>query len=1311
MRKRKWTILALFCIPLIAVLVIQSLLSYGTVLIGGTMRLLDSYAVGIMEQTVENRKITLENNMVQHWMEVGENEEKISRELDSLLSSNRITVEEFTDDSEIQKQLLQNTALSSLYQLRKNEVTGSFLVLANKNRENENGSLTCRGYYFRDADPSANSLDYADVLMERGGRDIVHQTGVALDSYWTTDFTFEPSGQNSRDNFFYKPYEAALENPNASYTNLGYWSDPFSLNEGKSGGEYPAITYSVPLISNGVVYGVMGVEVSCSHIVDMLPSGELNKNELSGYLLVKSTEKNKWAPLVASGVLGERLKALGPSLQARDSKFDQVYILDEDKDDGQLYASAKKLHLYNTNTPFEEEEWLLVGIQKDDAIFGIGQQILWKVLAAILTALVFGIICTYLVASHVTDPIRRLAECIRSSAGKSLEHFKESGVSEVDELYDVVKNLTRRQELAERGLTEEKERYRIALQSSDDIFFTYDLGREEIELFNYPQRDGQAVRYKIKENMKQLSSRTYTEDYSKLKKAFSGDEDEIYMEFRGKRENAEDYRWRLLKGEVIWDENGRKSKIIGSIRDIHEQKMQELREIESAKRDPITKLHTQREGRRYLTEVLARGKSGCMALLDLDEFRVLNETYGLIFGDVILEEIGSLLLAKKEQLKQAEAREIILVRQGGDEILIWFTEYTREETEQFLDDVQKAIDQLYQEAEFSIHLSAGACMRDNVNLGYVQLLRRVRCALAFAKQKKDGRVYFYGEIPSQTKENILTEINDIASITSGPQLNMVSLTLNFFDKGGDMTSILAVLFVKMGHYYGAADILMTSVDRDFHTAYISHQWHKNPRDHQEKDMKRFTAGEFKVLAEQYGGEPSLLDGKKMTEQQRRFLMVPEGKKGFSVPMTDGGKYIGSLTLMAEEGAVLWDKKEQSNIQETAKIIENNLNKVHYDQASKAKSEFLSRMSHEIRTPMNAIIGMTEIARQDEEVPPKVKTYLEKISTSSDYLLSLINDILDMSKIESGKMKLNLLDFDLEQWVRDIDDLIGPQAAQKGIIYTTEMHFVQKWVVGDAMHLKQVLINLLGNALKFTGRGGHILFAVSQNRTARDKTEISFSVKDTGIGIEAEDQERIFHSFEQAGESTARRFGGTGLGLAISSQLVQMMDGEISLESEPGKGSRFSFVIALKDGREQAEEENVSKETDTLRGKRVLVVEDNELNAEIAGSILDIHGIRTERAENGLQGVQAFFEKEPGYYDAILMDIRMPVMDGLEAAKEIRKLPREDARTIPIIAMTANAFDEDMKKSIESGMNGHLAKPIDFKELLQLLLKVIDSRKG
>ena len=190
---------------------------------------------------------------------------------------------------------------------------------------------------------------------------------------------------------------------------------------------------------------------------------------------------------------------------------------------------------------------------------------------------------------------------------------------------------------------------------------------------------------------------------------------------------------------------------------------------------------------------------------------------------------------------QTREQEILLVRQGRDEILIWLPDFTGEQTVQFMEEVREEISQLYQGAEFRVHVSIGACMRNNSNLGYVQLLRRVRCALTFAKQKKDGKVYFYREIPSQTKENILTEINDIASITSGPQLNMVSLTLNFFDKGGDMASILAVLFVKMGRYYGATDILMTSVDRDFHTAYISHQWHRDPSNYQEKDMKRFTA--------------------------------------------------------------------------------------------------------------------------------------------------------------------------------------------------------------------------------------------------------------------------------------------------------------------------------------------------------------------------------------------------------------------------------------------------------------------------------------
>lgn len=1303
MKNKKWTILTLFCVPLIVVMVIQSLISYGTVLCGGTVELLNNYALGTMEQTVENRKITLENNMVQRWMNVSADEEKIKKGLEAFLQEEQITLDDFSGDMKQQRKFLEKTAPDCLHQLRENGVTGSFLILTGNGGKDSGGR--CNGVYFRDTDPTANSMDYSDVLMERGSRDIAHQNGVPLDSFWTTDFIF--SGDNGSDNeaYFYKPYKAALDNPGVSYINLGYWSPPFSLEQPAGNLDYPVISYSYPLIYKGEVYGIQGVEISCQYLQELLPSEELNRSELTGYLLVMSTEEGEWKPLVATGILGERLERSGDRILALQTDFEDIFSLSEDETDGEIYAAARYLHLYNSNTPFEGEQWILAGTQRKDVLFGIGEQILTKVLLAVLAALLFGIVCTFLIAKRVTHPIRRLAECIRNSSAASLAQFRISRVSEVDELYDVVRNLTDKQEYAGRKLMEEKERYRIALLSSDDVFFTYDISNSLLQMFNFPTKSGKPVNFQIggKEYLA-LVNLILKQDREKISSAFDGRQEEISVEFQSRRAESGELRWMLLKGEIIQGQKPGESKVIGSVRDIHEQKLQELQEIELAKYDPVTGLHTLREGRKRLLEALGQRKTGCLAMLDLDEFRVLNETYGLVFGDVILEEIGRLFLAHKEEVREKTGRELLGIRLGGDEFLLWLDGYEKEEAEEFLLKLGEEIAGLYQEADFKLRVSAGVCQRKEGGAGYEYLLAKARRALSYAKEKRDGHIYFDQEVPGETSESILTEINDIASIPKGTQLNVVSLTLNFFDKGGDISSVLSVLFVKLAHYYQASDILMTSADRDFHTVYAVHQWHARSADVVDKEVKRFTAEEYRQYVKEYGNEIRVTDGSE--KAARELLLAAPGRKGITVPMFDGENYIGSVTVLAPEGTPVWNKKEQNNLQEVVKIIENNVNKVHYDQASRAKSDFLSRMSHEIRTPMNAIVGMTELAMREESLPARVEDYLGKISSASDYLLSLINDILDMSKIESGKMLLDLHDFDLERWQKDIDDLIRPQASQKGIIYESSADLVQRWVRGDAMHLNQVMINLLGNALKFTGEGGQIRLTVRQRRISRKETELYFSVRDTGIGIAQEDQQRIFSSFEQASESTARKFGGTGLGLAICSQLVQMMDGQIEVDSQPGKGSDFHFSIVLKDGMERKKETAPASALEGLQGRRILLVEDNLLNAEIAETILHMNGIQTEHCVNGLLGVEAFQKNSPGYYDAILMDIRMPVMDGLEATREIRQMERQDARDIPIIAMTANAFDEDMKKSIESGMNGHLAKPINVDEMLRTLSGVM-----
>jgi CheY-like chemotaxis protein/two-component sensor histidine kinase len=333
----------------------------------------------------------------------------------------------------------------------------------------------------------------------------------------------------------------------------------------------------------------------------------------------------------------------------------------------------------------------------------------------------------------------------------------------------------------------------------------------------------------------------------------------------------------------------------------------------------------------------------------------------------------------------------------------------------------------------------------------------------------------------------------------------------------------------------------------------------------------------------------------------------------------------------------------------------------------------------------------------------VETCLDKIKTSSEYLLELINDILDMSKIESGKMNLQPENFSMQELLDTVEELIRPQAESKGILFEQDIYLEHDWFVADRLRISQILINLLGNAVKFTPKEGKIALTVREE-PQEEEARLFISVRDNGIGIRKEDQERIFRAFEQTSSKPISGQTGTGLGLSISSRLIKLMGSTIHLKSDLGKGSDFYFTLSVPFG--SACEE---KEEDTqlsFEGYRVLVVEDNELNAEISQSILEEAHFSVDLVYDGAQAVQRMKESAPGTYDLILMDIMMPVMDGLEATKAIRAMEREDLKTIPIIAMSANVFDDDMKKSVECGMNGHLSKPVEVGKMYSLLTQIL-----
>ena len=388
-----------------------------------------------------------------------------------------------------------------------------------------------------------------------------------------------------------------------------------------------------------------------------------------------------------------------------------------------------------------------------------------------------------------------------------------------------------------------------------------------------------------------------------------------------------------------------------------------------------------------------------------------------------------------------------------------------------------------------------------------------------------------------------------------------------------------------------------------------------------------------------------------------------------------------------------------------------------ENANKAKTDFLSNMSHDIRTPMNAIIGMTSLIRHDAGNKAKVIEYADKIDISSQHLLGIINDVLDMSKIEAGKTVFKYTDFSILDFITELNTIFHSQIDEKNQTLTIIKENIRhEWVNGDQVHLMQIFSNLVSNAVKYTQEGGKIQFLVEECETKSSVyAKYRFLVSDNGMGMSADFKDTIFDAFTRAESSMTNKIQGTGLGMAITKNLVEAMGGSIDVESELSQGSCFEVFIDLRiaedrfvSSAEQAEKDEPAG--NVLKGMRFLCAEDNELNAEILMELLKIEGAECTICENGKRVLEAFEQSAPGDYDMILMDVQMPVMNGYEATKAIRRSSHELAKTIPIIAMTANAFSEDIQHSLAAGMNAHVSKPVEMK-VLEKTIRSIKSGGG
>ena len=963
----------------------------------------------------------------------------------------------------------------------------------------------------------------------------------------------------------------------------------------------------------------------------------------------------------------------------------------------QIYGLVSNLELYSRNVPYEDTQWALCGFVTEDSVYGLISDVYERILGAILGSALMAVILVYFLVQYATEPVYHLVESVRGGV-KGIHGFQESGIQELDELHKVIENLTDTQMQTENQLLEEKERYRIAVESSQDAFFTYKCKEKLLEIVNSKGNDGVWDCGKHPEFLDNDS--IHPADKAKLVNAVKSSDGVLDVDFRLQHANGE-FQWVNLSGSITFDENKERSRVVGCIHNVHQHKLLEQAQKRKQIYDSITSFYRLGSGLEVVETLCRDDPEGVLVLLEIQQFSKIDERYGLIFGDIILEQFAG-LLAKRFQEDGLNGG--IYIRAGADQMLVWLPVCTTGPIVRSVQGLEKEFGALTDEKHLSLSLKCGIAVTGSRN-SLSEALEQTKTALTAARHGKQ-EIMFYEELSTVEKACAVdVAFAEVASLERLKEMTLSSIALNLFDRDGDTSVVLDILALKLQEKYHLTDIVITHFNGEYMVNNLLYCWKTWEKKDGWDGMVHCSEKQYQHFVETQEMQQLLTSGESIWKEP---LIQPfaSGRNDIVFHMTDNGQYSGSIVFRDIDQEVLEKKEECKCLEEISAIIQNRLNLERHDLSAKAKSDFLARMSHEIRTPMNGIIGMTEIALKDGQTEERRIDCLRKIEHSSEYLLGLINDILDMSKIESGKMRLIEEKCNLMEMIQGLHPLLEAKLNENNIQYIADIQLKNHWFLADSLRLNQVLINLLGNALKYSKPDGHVWLTVRETEEEKGFSNLYFQIRDDGIGISLENQQLIFRQFEQADNSDNARKQGTGLGLAISRRIVRMMDSDIKLESEPGKGSSFSFSVKLQPVSGEKTTVTSQPEEISFPGKRILVVEDNELNMEIICTILENYGIETEQAVNGKEAVRRMEESVPGYYDMIFMDIMMPEMDGLEATRTIRNLDRKDCKKIPIYAMSANAFDEDVKRSLASGMNGHLSKPVNLQVLEKTLQKVL-----
>ena len=1295
--KKKKSLWNIFLIPILIIVFVQGAVPFLTLIFSGIRSNMENAVIGLDSHTVENRKVVLENDMIEQWSSVYKESDSLSSALTKVLSNHQMDMQGFMGSGKVQEEYLETVFYDMVEVLQYNSTSGIFLVLGNDGDTDSEGEY--KGFWVRDSDPQTKTASRTDLLMERGSKVLSQNMSISLDTSWHTDFHFQGNGKRDADDFFYQPYITAENyvDSRTSMKNLGYWSKPFILEDFYKD-NHKMITYSAPLVYDKTVYGVLGIEVGVNDLTKFFQVKDLDSDLNAGFALVVDHGNGNYEGIAGEGALYDAVSRDGSDFVLEEPVQENLRLVQGAAiGKQQIYGLVSNLELYSRNVPYEDTQWALCGFVTEDSVYGLISDVYERILGAILGSALMAVILVYFLVQYATEPVYHLVESVRGGV-KGIHGFQESGIQELDELHKVIENLTDTQMQTENQLLEEKERYRIAVESSQDAFFTYKCKEKLLEIVNSKGNDGVWDCGKHPEFLDNDS--IHPADKAKLVNAVKSSDGVLDVDFRLQHANGE-FQWVNLSGSITFDENKKRSRVVGCIHNVHQHKLLEQAQKRKQIYDSITSFYRLGSGLEVVETLCRDDPEGVLVLLEIQQFSKIDERYGLIFGDIILEQFAG-LLAKRFQEDGLNGG--IYIRAGADQMLVWLPVCTTGPIVRSVQGLEKDFGALTDEKHLSLSLKCGIAVTGSRN-SLSEALEQTKTALTAARHGKQ-EIMFYEELSTVEKACAVdVAFAEVASLERLKEMTLSSIALNLFDRDGDTSVVLDILALKLQEKYHLTDIVITHFNGEYMVNNLLYCWKTWEKKDGWDGMVHCSEKQYQHFVETQEMQQLLTSGESIRKEP---LIQPfaSGRNDIVFHMTDNGQYSGSIVFRDIDQDVLEKKEECKCLEEISAIIQNRLNLERHDLSAKAKSDFLARMSHEIRTPMNGIIGMTEIALKDGQTEERRIDCLRKIEYSSEYLLGLINDILDMSKIESGKMRLIEEKCNLMEMIQGLRPLLEAKLNENNIQYIADIQLKNHWFMADSLRLNQVLVNLLGNALKYSRPDGHVWLTVRETEEEKGFSNLYFQVRDDGIGIAPEKQQLIFRQFEQADNSENARKQGTGLGLAISRRIVRMMDSDIKLESEPGKGSSFSFNVKLQPVSGEKTTVTSQPEEISFPGKRILVVEDNELNMEIICTILENYGIKTEQAVNGKEAVRRMEESVPGYYDMIFMDIMMPEMDGLEATRTIRNLDREDCKKIPIYAMSANAFDEDVKRSLASGMNGHLSKPVNLQVLEKTLQKVL-----